>query len=227
MNNLNQAYQNYENNCDFSFPAKIDCIKNSRKQLSFDKSCRNMSKLSKEDMWEEAQKTQLNIYVKTLLEAYRTLPNVIKILDQIIESRASNAMLGGLFSSTYDEIEKVIELGERKDKLLNLYYIADNMLKMLTEKQRNFVEMKFIKKRSIESIAEELGITKRNVYRNANNIIKTLCIKMLEKKWDSKFINFQIGENERWLENIFENKLKEEDSNNQRKETNKKRKINE
>lgn len=217
----NTSTNKIENNCDFSSINKIDCTINTNlknKQESFDKICRNVSKLSAEKMWEEAQKTKLNIYVKTLLEAYRTLPNVIKILDQIIESRASNAMLqSGLFSSTYDEIEKVIELGERKDKLLNLYVITENMLKMLTEKQRKFVEMKFIKKRNIDAIAEELKINKRNVYRNANNIIKILCIKLLEKHWDSKFIAFQIGENEHWLETIFENKLKEEESNNKRK----------
>lgn len=223
MNNLNQLNQDYERD-NFSFSEQFNCKNNFKEQLSFDKSCRNMSKLSKDDMWEEAQKTKLNIYVKTLLEAYRTLPNVIKIIDQIIESRASNAMLGGPFSSTFDEIEKVIELGERKDKLLNLYIIADNMLKMLNEKQRNFAIMKFIKKRNIDAIAEELGITKRNVYRNANNIIKNLCIKMLERKWDAKFISFQIGENERWLENIFENKIREEESNLQRKESQEKRK---
>lgn len=217
----NQISTQNENSCDFTSPKHFDCENNTNlknQYAIFDKSCRIVSKLSKEKMWEEAQKTKLNIYVKTLLEAYRTLPNVIKILDQIIESRASNAMLsGGLFSSTYDEIDKVIELSERKDKLLNLYVICDNMLRMLPEKQRKFAIMKFVKKRSIESIAEELGTTKRSVYRSANNIIKLLCIKLLERNWDTKFIEFQIGENEHWLETIFEKKLKEEEANNKRK----------
>lgn len=216
----NTSTNKIENNCDLSIPNQFDCTINKNyknEHTTFDKSCRNVSKLSAENMWEEAQKTKLNIYVKTLLEAYRTLPNVIKILDQIIESRASNAMLSsGLFSSTYDEIEKVIELGERKDKLLNLYVITDNMIKMLSEKQRKFVIMKFIKKRNIDAIAEELNINKRNVYRTANNIIKTLCIKLLERRWDSKFIAFQIGENEQWLETIFQNKLREEEANQKR-----------
>lgn len=217
----NQILNQKEETCEFISPLHFDCENNINltKNLStFDKSCRNVSKLSKEKMWEEAQQTNLNIYVRTLLEAYRTLPNVIKILDQIIESRASNAMLSsGLFSSAYDEIDKVIELSERKDKLLNLYVITDNMLRMLPEKQRKFAIMKFVKKRSIESIAEEFGTTKRSVYRFANNIIKTLSLKLLEKKWDSKFIEFQIDENEHWIENIFENKLKEENSNNKRR----------
>lgn len=217
----NQISTQNENSCDFTSPKHFDCENNTNlknQYAIFDKSCRNVSKLSKEKMWEEAQKTKLNIYVKTLLEAYRTLPNVIKILDQIIESRASNAMLSsGLFSSTYDEIDKVIELSERKDKLLNLYVICDNMLRMLPEKQRKFAIMKFVKKRNIESIAEELGTTKRSVYRSANNIIKLLCIKLLERNWDTKFIEFQICENEHWLETIFEKKLKEEEANNKRK----------
>lgn len=226
MNDNSYALTNIQNNQENSFSHQFDCKTNKnfdKSQRKIDKRCRNVSKLSAEEMWEEAQKTQLNIYVKTLIEAYRTLPNVIKILDQIIESRASNAMLSsGLFSSTFDEIEKVIELTERKDKLLNLYHIADNMIKMLTEKQKKFVVMKFIKKRSVESISEELGITKRNVYRTANTIIKFLCLKMLERKWDSEFIKFQIGENEHWLENIFDSKLKEEISNDIRREKAKK-----
>lgn len=219
MNNNFSACMSMQQN-DFTFP--IDCQTNqkiTKNMLKIDKSCRNMSKLSSNAMWEEAKKTQLDIYVKTLFEIYRTLPNVIKILDQIIESRASNAMISnGLFSSTFDEVEKVIELSERKDKLLNLYFIADNMMKMLSEKQRKFATIKFIKKHTTETIAEELGTTKRSVYRSANTIIKQLCLKMLEKKWDSKFIAFQIGENEKWIENIFNSKLKEEKSNKIRKE---------
>lgn len=222
MNINSFACENMQNNQENSFSNQFDCKTNKnfdKSQRKIDKRCRNVSKLSAEEMWEEAQKTQLNIYVKTLIEAYRTLPNVIKILDQIIESRASNAMLSsGLFSNTFDEIEKVIELTERKDKLLNLYFIADNMIKMLNEKQKKFVVMKFIKKRSVDSIAEELGTTKRNVYRNANSIIKFLCLKMLERKWDSNFIRFQIGENEHWLDNIFSAKIKEENSNDARRD---------
>lgn len=192
-----------------------------KKDAKYSIMCRNMSNKEKEKLWEKAQKTQLNIYVKTLLEAYRTLPNVIKILDQIIEKRASSAMLAcsGIFSNTYDEIEKVIELSERKDKLLNLYIITDNMLKMLSEKQKQFAIMKFVKKRNIDAIAEELNITKRNVYRNANNLIKQLCIKMLERKWDSEFISLQIGKNEVWLDNIFAKKQQEENANNKRAKT--------
>lgn len=45
---------------------------------------------------------------------------------------------------------------------------------------------------------------------------------MLERKWDSEFIKFQIGENEHWLENIFDSKLKEETSNDIRREKAKK-----
>lgn len=219
MNNNFSACFDMQSN-EFTFP--INCQTNqktTKNMLKIDKSCRNMSKLSSSKMWDEAKRTQLDIYVKTLFEIYRTLPNVIKILDQIIESRASNAMISnGLFSSTYDEIEKVIELSERKDKLLNLYFIADGMMKMLSEKQRKFANIKFIKKHTTETIAEELGTTKRSVYRCANSIIKQLCLKMLEKKWDSKFIAFQIGENEKWIENIFNSKLKEENSNILRKE---------
>ena len=87
----NQILTQNENSCDFTSPKHFDCENNTNlknQYAIFDKSCRNVSKLSKEKMWEEAQKTKLNIYVKTLLEAYRTLPNVIKILDQIIETRA-------------------------------------------------------------------------------------------------------------------------------------------
>lgn len=225
ISQLNQMLDTEDETSNFDKTA-ITELKNCENDKNFIKKdakysiiCRNMS--NKEKLWEKAQKTQLHLYVKTLLEAYRTLPNVIKILDQIIEKRASSAMLAcsGIFSNTYDEIEKVIELSERKDKLLNLYIITDNMLKMLSEKQRKFVIMKFVKKRNIDAIAEELKITKRNVYRNANNLIKQLCIKMLERKWDSDFIALQIGKNEVWLENIFNKKYEEEQANNRRAKT--------
>ena len=203
----------------------IEAVTNPIKSKNFDQNCaiydtcgRNMSKQNKEELWIEAQKTSLNIYVRTLFEVSRTLPNIIKILDQIIENRASNASFGtaGFASNTYAEIDKVIALGERKDKLLNLHVITETMLKMLSERERKFIMMKFIKKRNIDAIALELGINKRNVYRLSNNVIKKLCIKLLERNWTAQFIDFQIGSNERWIREIF-TKIQQDDYANSRK----------
>ena len=64
----------------------------------------------------------MKIWVKTLLEIYGSLPNIIKILDQIISSNAISpfGVSQACSINTFSQVEKVIDYCERKDKMLNI-----------------------------------------------------------------------------------------------------------
>jgi len=195
--------------------SKVDLDKNFQNfDADFVRSARIVS-TNKEELWHQAQRMKLDIYVKTLLEVRRSLPNILRILDGIIEQRASTAFTTSstYYQNTFEEIERVIALSERKDKLVNLYVITDKMLEDLKPSEKKFIHMKFLKKRSVDAISIEMGMTKRNVYRMSNSVIKKMCISMLQRGMDTSYIEGQMGEKEHWINEIFKKKLELERAN--------------
>ena len=67
----------------------------------------------------------MKFWIKTLLSVHSNLPEIIKSVDKIIEINASSlSFITDIYNtekSTYAQVEKVIDLTERKNKLLNLF----------------------------------------------------------------------------------------------------------
>ena len=201
---------NKNNNSDKKRKTTQKNIKNNTKTIKYDNfSTTNENKL----LLEEARKTNLIVYIKTLLEAYKSLPNIIHTIDKIIENRASTLptsyIYGDSYLATYRSIDKVIDLGERKNKLLNLYVMIEKLLDSLIDKDRKIIILKYVKKCTTEEIAEETKSVTRTIYRRINSALEKLATNALKNNWTSYFIKTQIG-NEPWLEEIFNEKLKKE-----------------
>lgn len=158
----------------------------------------------------EQEKIILTSYIKTFFEIHKTIPNIISIIDRIIEKRASTifptSTIYGKHNSTYSEINKVIDLTERKDKLINLHIIAENMLDCLKPKYKEIAELKYIKKLTVDEIATHCEKCSRSIYRTLATINNEI-IKFLDcKNWTVEFFKQQIGK-ESWIEEIFQSKL--------------------
>ena len=178
----------------------------SEKQTQFDKCKQYFANLSKEKQEEILQ----ICFSKTMLEIYKTLPNIISILDKIIEKRAStifpSSTIYGSPSSTYDEINKVIDLTERKNKILNLKVIAENLLNNLKPKHKEIATLKYVNKLTYEEIAIKKEVSLRSIYRNFETINKELLSYTKSKNWSSQFFKSQC-KNEVWIEELLNKKL--------------------
>ena len=170
------------------------------------------------------ENTKLNIYARVLLDTYRTIPNVIKILDNIIQSRASTiSPIGptGFSYNAFDEVEKVISLTERKEKLLNLYIISKKMLDSLSPADKDFAVKKFIQKHNSDDLATILNLNKRNIFRKSNSVITKLCYYLLSQNWTADFLEMQIGDNEPWIKDLFKKRADQYKANLKRSNTKK------
>lgn len=184
-----------------------------------DKITKNTQKISKQDknaICKYAKDSKLIIYIKTLLEAYKFIPSIIKKIDEIIEKRASSVVTTSYIysspTSTYDDINKVIDLTERKDKMINLYVLINDMLTSLSDEQKNIAVMKYIKNNKCDEIAEVLNTSERTIYRKCNKIIENLCIYCTQNNINNCFFKSQLS-NEPWLKSIYYKKLQEEGIN--------------
>ena len=145
---------------------------------------------------------KMKLWIKTLLSVQGSLPEIIKSVDKIIEINASSlSFVTDIYNtekSTYAQVEKVIDLTERKNKLLNLYLISKNFMTSVNEDERLFLKRKFIFNWTAEDLASEYDVSVRTVFRKTEKLIENILEKLKKKNWSLKFLNLQV-KNESWL----------------------------
>ncbi|MBQ8425315.1 MAG: sigma-70 family RNA polymerase sigma factor, partial [Clostridia bacterium] len=134
----------------------------------------------------------LKIWIKTLLYSYKVFPNLINTVDKIINLQASSmSFTSSIYNnsnSTKSQIERIIDLSERKKSLINIHLMIDKIFKDLSYNNRELAEKKFIDKLTNEEIAQEYDISTRTVYRKLNKIIDEIYTYFLKMNWNLKFI---------------------------------------
>ncbi len=145
---------------------------------------------------------KMKLWIKTLLSVQSSLPEIIKSVDKIIEINASSlSFITDIYNtekSTYAQVEKVIDLTERKNKLLNLYLISKNFMTSVSEDERLFLKRKFVFNWTAEDLANEYNVSVRTIFRKTEKLIESIFEKLKKKNWSINFINLQV-KNESWL----------------------------
>ena len=163
-------------------------------------------KLIKDFIKNLSEEQKMKFWIKTLLSSQKTFPEIIKTLDRIIELHASSvsfaSSLYNLENPTFKQVEKVIDLSERKTFLLNIYLMSKELTKGLSSTDSEFLEKKFVYNLSVETLAKEFDISPRTVYRKTNKLIDEIYAKITRKNWSLKFLESQI-KNEFWLKSRF------------------------
>lgn len=149
---------------------------------------------------------KIKLWIKTLLSIQNSLPEIIKSVDKIIEINASSlSFVNDIYNtekSTYAQVEKVIDLTERKNKLLNLYLISKNLISSVDEDDRLFLKRKYVFNWTAEDLSIEYQISIRTVFRRIEKLIEQIFEKTKKKNWSLNFINLQV-KNESWVMEKF------------------------
>lgn len=152
------------------------------------------------------------IWIRTLLSIQSVLPEIIKTVDSVIESNASSlSFITDIYNtekSTYAQVEKVIDLSERKNKLLNIYLISKNLTGCLNEDDTIFVRRKFVSNWTSDELAEEYQISIRTVFRRTDKLLDKIYAYAISKKWSLQFILSQVKQ-ESWIYDRFNKFVRE------------------
>lgn len=152
----------------------------------------------------DEQKTKL--WIKTLISVQSNLPEIINSVDKIIEVNASSLSFAtdiyNAEKSTMSQVEKVIDLTERKNKLLNVYLISKNLLSSLCESERVFIKRRFIYNWTAGELAQEEDVSIRTIFRRTDKILGKIYEFTKRKNWSLGFILMQV-KNEPWLHAKF------------------------
>ena len=145
--------------------------------------------------------TKFKFWIKTLLSSYCVFPEIIKTVDKIIELQASTISFTNVYNShdsTLEQMEKVIDLSERKNSLVNIYLMTKDMLSELPIESYELLEKRYCLGFSIEEISKEFEYSIRTVYRKIERVIDEIYHFCIKKNWSLRLIESQI-KNEGWL----------------------------
>lgn len=112
---------------------------------------------------------QNHVWGKTLLSVYRYLERIADAIDNIIEKKAvqTSSMLGSdaLSHNTLALANKIIDLSERKVKLINIKLLTEQALSAMDPKGAKILIMKYFDNASCEEILSALSLSRRTYFR--------------------------------------------------------------
>lgn len=172
-------------------------VKNDTKNANLSQKNENDNILSSDDK-------ELICYIRTLMSVKKFIPNIMSVIDAISDKIAcnpffaSNNIFGDEKNGTLSQMNRLIDLGQRRDSLINLNLFIEDLINSLDERNRKFIKLKFIEKQSPANIAAELEVTERQVYRINKSVLLKLLSIAKRKNYSVCFIKFQL-KSEQWV----------------------------
>lgn len=110
-----------------------------------------------------------NIWAKTILKSYRYLERIADAIDRMVENRGMFSMSMNSNNYYYNNImsvaNKIIELSERKIKLINLKILTERALTKCGREPANLLISKYINGKNNEEIMLKYNFPPRTFFR--------------------------------------------------------------
>lgn len=147
----------------------------------------------------------MQLWSKTILSVYRYLERITNAIDNIVSARAINSFYTSGKNLAFNDVRNVsddiLNLTERKIKLINLKLITEKALEQTDKKFSKILILSFIEKRNCYECAELLGISLRTYFRRMNTALKSFEKTLVRSGYDLKFFDEMLGE-ESWITSV-------------------------
>lgn len=138
---------------------------------------------------------------KTLISAYKFIEKTCNAIDEFIYKHAINYGPDPEISSTYDVVNNIVDLMERKNKLIRLKDVIDNVIQSLnvTDKQILIIKMRY--RTSAKDLQKILKLpSERTTFRKIEHALASFTMHLNNSKY-AKLIEDLI-ESENWIYKI-------------------------
>lgn len=154
-----------------------------------------------------------NIWCKTILTAYNNLEKMTEAIDKLVDKRAINSFYMGSSYFSINNIsyvaDKIIELTDRKIRLINLKFIVDSVLKQCDAKHTEILIEKYMDNDKAQEIAQRHNLSMRTYFRRLvsaeNEFLSYLSVMGYDDKKLSQYIS-----TEKWINQIYRKFLMQE-----------------
>lgn len=156
-----------------------------------------------------------NAWGKTILTIYRYLERIAGAIDKLVERQALNSYYyfkeNTQNNGVLNVAEKIIELSERKVRLINIKVLTEESLKKCDRKLAELLIYRYIDGDRSEDIAKRLDLSERTYFRRLNQAEDQFLHNFAVKGFSENKLTSYLKE-EKWIMEVF-NKF-----NDQRKE---------
>lgn len=145
------------------------------------------------------------VWSNTVLVAYSLLPKIAEAIDFSVKSRVNSCFQSRHLTygvSNEQIIGEIIELNDRKRKIVNLAYIVNSTLDMMRPVDKQIIEERIFKKKTFTCIAQELGIALRTAFRRME-IARLRFAKLLdEREFTQQWFDNEYG-NDKFIAPLY------------------------
>lgn len=144
-------------------------------------------------------------WVKTILTCYLSFDKVIKMLENMVYDKAKSTHTAAFDypqESTFNQITKLIDLIDKKSRLVNLKVIADTVLEKLELKHAQVINQKFFLGKEPEEITCALNISMRTLHRRLLDALEKFANVMVAMDYDKEWFCDNYFD-QSWLKNQY------------------------
>ena len=148
---------------------------------------------------------RMKYWSKSALSVYRYLEQMANTIDKVIldSGKNSNHLQIQKYQTTLYQTRKMIELMERKRKMINLKVAVEDALQRMTKKERRLLCLVFIDGVKHETVTELLGVSIRTFFRRKAKALEHFNEKMIECGYNINFFECEYS-TEKWLLSVYE-----------------------
>lgn len=146
----------------------------------------------------------MKYWSKSALSIYKYLSTMTNTIDKIVMDvgKGSNNLALQRFQSTYYQASKIIELMDRKRKMINLKVSVEEVLNKLDKTNKRILTLVFLDGVKSELVAQMLGMSIRTFFRRKNSAIIEFATIFQCLGYDEEFFEKEYS-HEPWFMSVF------------------------
>lgn len=143
------------------------------------------------------------VWAKALFESYKYMTRIIKSIDRMVLERSVKSYgVGKGEPTTMEKMEIIIDLIQRKKRLLTIKMLIEEALKNMDREDARVLIDFYIDKIDIAEIAEAQGKTPRTMLRHINKMLLDAMTKISDLGYDINRIELLL-KNEGWIVGVY------------------------
>lgn len=151
-----------------------------------------------------------NLWTKTILTVYKYLDRIAGAIDKLVERNAMNSYYSAFTNNGVENLaDKIIELSERKVKLINIKVLTEKTLEKMEKESAQLLIEKYIDNDKSETIAQRHNFPMRTYFRRQSQAEDAFTAYLaLQGFCEERLNEYLAGEN--WIIEVYNNFMTKE-----------------
>ncbi len=143
------------------------------------------------------------VFAKTILLCQESLEEMTEKIDGVVYAKALSAHRFQTGKNTFDQIDSIVRLINKKNELINLRILAEDTLSKTDAISAGILKRHYWKGMSHGEIIEMLGIPERTYYRKLEKAVKLFAARLTSEGFDDAWFR-DVYFGQRWIKDLYQ-----------------------